>query len=81
MVKKDVVVLVNINSICPNKKKLEMYQPPENYDNIKSSIENEGIIEPLIVNDKTKEIISGNIRYQIALSLYHNLSSGNMEEK
>jgi DNA modification methylase len=60
---------VNINEIHPNKKKLEMYQTPENYENIKQSIEKEGIIEPLIVNNKTHEIISGNLRYQVAKDL------------
>jgi len=69
MIKKSEVVLVNINSIHPNKKKLEMYQTPENYNNIKRSIENEGIIEPLLVNENTKEIISGNLRYQVAKDL------------
>lgn len=60
---------VNIDEIHPNKKKDEMYQTPENYDNIKQNIEREGIIEPLIVNEKTHEIISGNLRYQIAKEL------------
>lgn len=60
---------MSINAIHPNKKKLEMYQTPENFNNIKWSIENEGIIEPLLVNKKTKEIISGNLRYQVALEL------------
>lgn len=69
MEKKSEVILVNINTIHPNKKKLEMYQTPENYNNIKWSIENEGIIEPLLVNEKTKEIISGNLRYQVAVDL------------
>lgn len=69
MKKKSEVILMSINSIHPNKKKLEMYQTPENYNNIKWSIENEGIIEPLLVNKKTKEIISGNLRYQVALEL------------
>ncbi|MGA1977026.1 MAG: DNA methyltransferase [Bacteroidales bacterium] len=69
MKKKSEVTLVNINSIHPNKKKLEMYQTPENYNNIKLSIEREGIIEPLLVNEKTKEIISGNLRYQVAQDL------------
>jgi len=69
MAKKDMGTLVNINSIHPNKKKLEMYQNPENYETIKGNIEIEGIIEPLIVNEKTKEIISGNLRYQVAKDL------------
>jgi DNA modification methylase len=69
MTKKNEVLLVDINSIHPNKKKLELYQTPENYKNIKWSIENEGIIEPLLVNEKTNEIISGNLRYQVAKDL------------
>lgn len=69
MNKKSEVVLVNISSIYPNKKKLAIYQTPENYKNIKWSIENEGIIEPLLVNENTKEIISGNLRYQVAKDL------------
>lgn len=69
MKKKSEVILVDITTIHPNKKKLEMYQTPENYNNIKWSIENEGIIEPLLVNEKTKEIISGNLRYQVAKDL------------
>lgn len=69
MKKKSEVILVDITTIHPNKKKLEMYQTPENYNNIKWSIENEGIIEPLLVNEKTEEIISGNLRYQVALDL------------
>jgi ParB/RepB/Spo0J family partition protein len=69
MAKKNEVTMVNIDSIHPNKKKLEMYQTPENYENIKRSIENEGIIEPLLVNEITKEIISGNLRYQVARDL------------
>jgi ParB-like chromosome segregation protein Spo0J len=69
MKKKSEVILVDIATIHPNKKKLEMYQTPENYNNIKWSIENEGIIEPLLVNEKTKEIISGNLIYQVAKDL------------
>jgi len=61
--------LVNIDEIHPNKKKLEMYETPENYDTIKQNIEREGIIEPIIVNKKTHEIISGNLRFQVAKEL------------
>ncbi|MZQ48615.1 MAG: ParB N-terminal domain-containing protein [Bacteroidales bacterium] len=62
-------IMVNIDTIHPNKKKLEMYQTPENYDNIKQNIEQEGIIEPLLVNEETHEIISGNLRFQVAKDL------------
>ncbi|RLD99550.1 MAG: hypothetical protein DRJ13_09755, partial [Bacteroidetes bacterium] len=40
---------------------------------IKRSIESEGIIEPLLVNENTKEIISGNLRYQVAKDLGINI--------
>ena len=69
MTKKSEDLLVDINTIHPNKKKLEMYQTPENYNSIKINIEREGIIEALLVNRKTNEIISGNLRYQIAKDL------------
>ena len=60
---------VNIDEIHPNRKKLEMYQTPENYEIIKLNIEREGIIEPLLVNEETHEIISGNLRFQAAKEL------------
>lgn len=63
------VMLINTGSIRPNQTKLEMYKLPENYDSIKKSIQNEGIIEPLLVNKKTNVIISGNLRLQIAKEL------------
>jgi site-specific DNA-methyltransferase (adenine-specific) len=66
---KDEFLFVNIDSIHPNKKKLEMYQTPENYNSIKLNIEEQGIIEALLVNRKTNEIISGNLRYQVAKDL------------
>lgn len=69
MTAKREVIQVNIDEIHPNRKKLEMYRTPENYENIKLNIEREGIIEPLIVNEKTHEIISGNLRFQVAKDL------------
>lgn len=64
MNKKSEFTLVNIDTIHPNQRKLEMYQTPENYNSIKLNIERVGIIEALLVNRKTYEIISGNLRYQ-----------------
>jgi len=69
MTKKQEFIIVDVDSIHPNSKKLEMYQTPENYENIKRNIESEGIIEPLLVNKNSKEIISGNLRYQVAKDL------------
>jgi DNA modification methylase len=69
MKKKNAVTLVKTSLLIPNKKKKEMYETPENYDSIKLNIEDQGIIEPLLVNKETMEVISGNIRLQIALEL------------
>jgi len=69
MKKKNEVTLVKISLLIPNKKKKEMYETPENYDSIKTNIEEQGIIEPLLVNKETMEVISGNIRLQIAHEL------------
>jgi len=66
---KSEVMRVNIDEIHPNRKKLEIYQTPENYEIIKLNIEREGIIEPLLVNAETHEIISGNLRFQAAKEL------------
>jgi len=89
MTTKREVRLVNINEIHPNKKKLEMYQTPENYEIIKLNIEQEGIIEPLLVNEETHEIISGNLRFQAAKELgitivpvlYQNIDQEEMDIK
>lgn len=69
MAAKSEVRQVNIDEIHPNRKKLEIYQTPENYEIIKLNIEREGIIEPLLVNGETHEIISGNLRFQAAKEL------------
>ena len=42
---------------------------PKNYENIKSNIENYGIIEPLIVDKETYIVISGNVRLKISIEL------------
>ncbi len=57
MKKKNIVKVVSTLSLVPNKTKLDMYQVPENYETIKKNIEEHGIIEPLLVNEKTNEII------------------------
>ena len=67
--KDNFVVLFNTADLIPNPTKLTIYQEPENFSSIRENIKNQGIIEPLIVNAKTNIIISGNLRYQIALEL------------
>jgi DNA modification methylase len=67
--KNNIVINVSTSTLIPNEKKLSIYRTPHNYDEIKSNIEKQGIIEPLLVNKKTKVIISGNLRHQIAIEL------------
>ena len=69
MASKSEVRQVSIDEIHLNQMKDEFFQIPENYDAIKLSIEREGIIEPILVNRETHEIISGNLRLQIAKEL------------
>lgn len=60
---------VNPSILIPNPTKLGMYEVPANYDELKKSIEEHGIIEPLLIERETDIIISGNLRRQIALDL------------
>lgn len=69
MKEKDKITLVAPSILIPNKTKLEIYQEPANYEEIKSNILEHGILEPLLVNKETNVIISGNLRLQIALEL------------
>lgn len=69
MAPKDIITHVNPSTLIPNPTKLDMYQVPSNYEEIKKSIEEHGIIEPLIVDRATNVLISGNLRLQIALEL------------
>lgn len=63
------VVYVTTNSIRPNPNKMGIYGTPENFEKIKENISRMGVLVPLFVDEKTNEIISGNLRYQIALEL------------
>ena len=69
MTTKDSITHVNPSTLIPNQTKLDMYQVPSNYEEIKKNIEEHGIIEPLIVDRDTNVLISGNLRLQIALDL------------
>lgn len=46
-----------------------IYGTPPNYDDIRDNIKSFGIIQPIIVNRSTLEVISGNLRLKIALEL------------
>jgi hypothetical protein len=52
-----------------NEKQKILSSTPSNYKNIKSSIEKDGIIEPLIVDKETYIVISGNVRLKISIEL------------
>ena len=52
-----------------NEKQSILSSTPKNYKNIKSSIQNDGIIEPLIVDKETYIVISGNVRLKISIEL------------
>lgn len=50
-----------------------IYGTPANYDDIRDNIRSFGIIQPIIVNKSTLEVISGNLRLKIALELNYSL--------
>lgn len=63
------VVMVATESIKSTSSAIGIYQTPENYDSIKQNILCMGLITPLIVDVNSNEIISGNLRHQIAIEL------------
>lgn len=66
--KKEVVVIVDPKEIKVNPQVIQFYSIPENYEEIKRSINHSGIREPLIVG-KDGIIISGSLRHKIALEI------------
>lgn len=65
----ETVTLVNTKDLKKNQTTLGIYLIPKNYASIKENIAITNIIEPLIVNQNTMVIISGNLRHQIAEEL------------
>jgi hypothetical protein len=63
------VVLVRLNSLVMNEIAQKIYSTPKNYELIRQSIIDNGIIQPLLVNEEDNMIISGNLRYSIAKKL------------
>jgi DNA modification methylase len=63
------VVYVATDSIQSNPSKLGIYERPENFDFIKENISQMGILVPLLVEEGSNEVISGNLRHQIAMEL------------
>jgi len=52
-----------------NEKINAIYGTPPNYNDIRDNIKAFGIIQPIIVNRSTLEVISGNLRLKVALEL------------
>ena len=63
------VVYVSTEKLQKNELLDSMYLEPENYDVIKSNINEFGLLTPLLV-DEDYFIISGNLRLQIAIDLH-----------
>lgn len=63
------VVSVPTNLLIANNTILAIYSSPKNFEDIKSNILKLGIIQPIVVNQSTMEVVSGNLRLQIAREL------------
>lgn len=63
------VVLVNTNKLRLNQLGVRTYSTPQNYLEIRENITELGIIQPVLVNANDYQVISGNLRVQIALDL------------
>jgi DNA modification methylase len=65
--------LVDPKTLIINEEINAIYGTPSNYDDIRDNIKAFGIIQPIIVNKTTLEVISGNLRLKIAIELDYNL--------
>lgn len=63
------VVMTLTSTLQINETATKTYSTPSNYDDIRKSIQEHGIFQPIQVNYSDKKIISGNLRIQIALEL------------
>jgi len=63
------VVAVKPQDLVLNQTILDLYSTPENYNDIKSNIEQFGVIQPILVNRSNLVVVSGNLRLQIARDL------------
>lgn len=66
---KNKIVAVNVNDLILNQTIVDLYSTPENYAEMKSNIEQFGVIQPIIVNESNLVVVSGNLRLQIAREL------------
>lgn len=63
------VVLVSTSDLTLNQLGVTTYSTPQNYNEIKENILQLGLIQPILVNPNDFQIISGNLRVQIAQEL------------
>ncbi len=63
------VVLVSTSDLTLNQLGVDTYSKPQNYNEIKENILQLGVIQPILVNPNDFQIISGNLRVQIAQEL------------
>ena len=63
------VELMLVKDLVMNEMASKIYSKPRNYELIRRSIENRGVINPIIVNEDNNMIISGNLRYTITKDL------------
>lgn len=68
IIKKNEVVYLDPNLLTLNQLGVNTYSTPQNYNEIKENILQLGVIQPILVN-KNYQVISGNLRVQIALEL------------
>ena len=66
---KNQIVAVNVNDLILNQTIVDLYSTPENYAEMKTNIEQFGVIQPIIVNESNLVVVSGNLRLQIAREL------------
>jgi len=63
------VELVLVKNLVMNEMASKIYSTPRNYELIRQSIVDNGIMQPLLINEEDNMIISGNLRYSIAKKL------------
>jgi len=63
------VVLVSTSKLVLNQLGVNTYSTPQNYNEIKENILQFGVIQPILVNPNDFQVISGNLRVQIAQEL------------
>jgi ParB/RepB/Spo0J family partition protein len=63
------VVLVSTSDLTLNQLGVNTYSTPQNYNEIRDNVLQLGVIQPILVNPNDFQIISGNLRVQIAQEL------------